>query len=105
MGNQGRPENLREYVARRISTSMASFIAEVDGSSSDVAAYIEQRLAPLWDLLYDPRIGPALERIAHDSRRLVCKTCLGDGQVVNQQSGVVDVTCPNCKGRSLGSGQ
>ena len=35
----------------RITLSMATFVAEYDKSSSDVAAYLKQRLQPLWLLV------------------------------------------------------
>ena len=38
-------------MADRITLSMASFVAEYDKSSSDVAAYLKQRLQPLWILV------------------------------------------------------
>ena len=38
-------------IADRITLSMATFVAEYDKSSSDVAAYLKQRLQPLWMLV------------------------------------------------------
>jgi hypothetical protein len=62
---------------RRLCLSCASFIAEIDMSSTDVAAYLEQRLGGL--LLHARQHGGlyVFERACKDSRRLgrlVCKT-------------------------------
>ena len=60
-----------ELLAPSIAMSMASFIAAIDTRSIDVAAYIEQRLAPLLPLLgLDVRVRDALERIQADVRQL-----------------------------------
>ena len=54
---------------RRIGVSMASFIAEIDANSEDVAEYISQRLAPLIPLTHvDFRVRDVLESIASDGR-------------------------------------
>lgn len=42
---------VRPSLASRICLSLASYIAEIDQSSSDVAAYLEQRFEPLWRLV------------------------------------------------------
>lgn len=63
--------NAPKELLHSIAGSMASFIAEIDASSSDVAAYIEQRLAPLARFVNtDARVGQALAAIARDSRKL-----------------------------------
>jgi hypothetical protein len=48
--------------------SMASFIAEIDKSSADVAAYLEQRLDAI---LRHPAIREHLIRAAKDERKLI----------------------------------
>jgi hypothetical protein len=57
-------DTTRQYerlgLIRAIAVSVASFIAEIDASSSDVADYIERRLAPL----ADQPILPTLKAIA-----------------------------------------
>ena len=61
------PEMLRE-----LSLSMASFIAEIDANSVDVAAYIEQRFQPLIPLIRsDERVRAAIDCIGRDGRKLV----------------------------------
>lgn len=47
--------------------SMASFIAEIDTSSADVAAYLEQRLDPI---LRHPNVRILLDRVGKDSCKL-----------------------------------
>ena len=60
-----------DELLHEIAMSMASFIAAIDTRSIDVAAYIEQRLAPLLPLLWlDVRVREALERIRADGREL-----------------------------------
>jgi hypothetical protein len=54
-----------------VAVSMASFIAEIDANSNDVAAYIEQRLAPLVPMMRtDIRVLDAIARIGADGRKL-----------------------------------
>jgi len=55
----------------RIGVSMASFIAAIDSSSSDVARYITQRLEPLKFMAStDFRVRDAMESIARDGRQI-----------------------------------
>jgi len=57
-----------------LSVSMASFIAEIDKNSADVAAYIEQRLRPIIPMMRtDERVRAAVETMARDGRKLVRK--------------------------------
>lgn len=50
---------------------MASFIAEIDSDSNNVALYISQRLAPLIPLTHiDIRVKDAVNQIAQDGRKL-----------------------------------
>ncbi|HEY3256933.1 MAG TPA: hypothetical protein VGJ91_23415 [Polyangiaceae bacterium] len=57
-----------------LSLSMASFIAEIDSNSVNVAAYIEQRLQPLIPMIRtDERVRAAIERIVKDGRKLVAR--------------------------------
>ncbi len=54
-----------------LAVSCASFIAAIDSNSNDVAAYLEQRLAPLIPMMRtDERVRAAIERIARDGRQL-----------------------------------
>lgn len=48
--------------------SMASFIAEIDASSIDVASYLEQRLGPILRL---PAVAMVLDQVGKDGRQLV----------------------------------
>jgi len=56
-----------------IATSMASFIAEIDSNSRDVADYIAQRLSALAEIegCDCDRLVGALELIDMDERKLV----------------------------------
>jgi hypothetical protein len=59
-----------ESAIHNIAVSCASFIAALD-NSCDVAAYLEQRLAPLSELMRaDDRARSVVERIADDGRAL-----------------------------------
>ena len=51
--------------------SCASFIAEIDSSSEDVAAYLEQRLGPLLRIAYFARQPEAFQRALGDARKLI----------------------------------
>lgn len=51
-----------------ICKSMASFIAEIDADSNDVAAYLYQRLNPI---LRHPAVRLHLDRVGKDGRKLV----------------------------------
>jgi hypothetical protein len=51
--------------------SCASFIAEIDSSSEDVAAYLEQRLGPLLRIAYFARQPAVWKRVGSDGRKLV----------------------------------
>lgn len=54
-----------------LAVSMASFIAEIDTRSIDVAAYIEQRLQPLVPLMRtDVRVEQAVDQMRNDGRKL-----------------------------------
>lgn len=72
------PEERRKAAAQQlhdIAVSCASFIAEIDANSSDVAAYLEQRLEPLLRLMHgnsrtSARVRTIMERIARDARKL-----------------------------------
>lgn len=67
-GPQGDRKREGGVLIRSIAVSMASFIAEIDSSSSDVADYIEQRLQPLAE--YFGARSPLLRRVAADTRKL-----------------------------------
>lgn len=59
-----------EELIRGIAVSCASFIAAIDADSRDVAAYLEQRLAPLQSMArVDYRCLEALKRINGDARQ------------------------------------
>ena len=49
---------------------MASFIAEIDSSSRDVASYIAQRLMALAEIDGDAHLVAVLDKIALDARKL-----------------------------------
>jgi hypothetical protein len=55
-------------LARSICASAASFIADLDANSSDVADYLEQRFGPV---LRHPAVRAALAEVAADGRKLV----------------------------------
>jgi len=65
-----------EGVARLVTAacvSAASFIAEIDASSADVAAYLEQRFGVALRAMYLRGGRDALERVALDARKLKCR--------------------------------
>jgi len=56
---------------RELALSMASFIAAIDSSSSDVAEYIERRLSPLIELMeIDAKVEEVIDRCGWDGRTL-----------------------------------
>jgi hypothetical protein len=61
------PNRYQEDLMRDACRSAASFIAEIDASSEDVAAYLEQRFGPI---LRHPRNRFDLEKVATDARKL-----------------------------------
>lgn len=64
-------ESIDPVLARKVTDlclSMASFIAEIDASSADVAAYLERRLDPI---LRHPAVRLLLDRVGQDGRKLV----------------------------------
>lgn len=61
------PNTYQGGLVRGVCRSAASFIAEIDASSEDVAAYIEQRFGPI---LCHPRNRSDLEKVATDARKL-----------------------------------
>lgn len=55
---------------RSLCVSLASFIAEIDSSSDDVATYLEQRLGPVLRAAYHHGGIRELERAVEDVRKL-----------------------------------
>lgn len=65
-------EEAVDVLFKDIGIRMASFIAEIDKDSNDVAAYIEQRLSLLKSLARtDSKARDVLERIRKDTRKLL----------------------------------
>jgi len=73
--------------------SMASFIAEIDASSADVAAYLEQRLGPL---LRHPGIRLFLDDVGRDARKLQRAMCPNCGEVASLDRGCFGMPKPAC---------
>ena len=94
------PEAYQRKLVRELCLSMASFIAEIDANSIDVASYLEQRLSPI---LMKPAVRALLDVVGKDARQLlgwkrpaeparkaVCGTCFCGSQRCAY------CACPDC---------
>lgn len=95
--------------AYSLGASMASFIAEIDSSSVDVAEYIAQRLLPLFELterqsITGSELAAVLDLIGNDGRKLHRDACRGCGKPLLPHNSVAADGCPCNSPRGVNHG-